>query len=283
MAVSDADHHVTIAREITKNIARDRAVIVFFADSQKLSEFEKSSHFRKFTKRECLRETQTHIEKEAVIKKATTAGQVTLSTAVFGRGTDFFCNDRKVIMKGGVHVIQTFLSLDNCEEAQIQGRTSRQGQEGSFGAILNCEDPGMSDSTSSTHAMSTCHHFGAGCHDKHSMNLDVWPLRAFLASVPALKNFPYRSCHRLSSFIHGQLLAKTQHRMIDAWSLRAFLASVYTSFKNLPYSPPSIVLFHGHSQLLPPFPRLCLKCEVCKQWHLLQSLSSSVPLAELQF
>ena len=140
LAVSDADHHVTIATEIAKQVNRARPVIVFFADTKKLGEFERSSHFRKFTKRECLRETQTHIEKQDVIKKATTAGQVTLSTAVFGRGTDFFCNDRKVIENGGVHVMQTYLSLDNCEEVQIKGRTSRQGQDGSYQLVLNTED-----------------------------------------------------------------------------------------------------------------------------------------------
>lgn len=139
VAVSDADHHVTIAREIGKKLERDRAVIVFFADSKKLQDFERF-HCRKFAKTQCLLETQTHSEKQDVIKRATTAGQVTLTTAVFARGTDFFCNDRKVIHNGGVHVIQTFLSLDICEEVQTKGRTSRQGQDGSYQLILNTED-----------------------------------------------------------------------------------------------------------------------------------------------
>jgi Mg-chelatase subunit ChlD len=37
---------------------------------------------------------------------------------------------------GGVHVIQTFLSKEKSEEIQIQGRTARQGKEGSFQMIL---------------------------------------------------------------------------------------------------------------------------------------------------
>jgi hypothetical protein len=37
-------------------------------------------------------------------------------------------------------VIQTFLSLDICEEVQTKGRTSRQGQDGSYQLILNTED-----------------------------------------------------------------------------------------------------------------------------------------------
>ena len=46
------------------------------------------------------------IEKEFVTNKAATAGQITLSTAVFGRGTDFFCKDEGLEKDGGVHIIQ---------------------------------------------------------------------------------------------------------------------------------------------------------------------------------
>ena len=41
-------------------------------------------------------------DRNYVIKKATTPGQVTIATAAFGRGTDFFCKDRKQHDKGGV-------------------------------------------------------------------------------------------------------------------------------------------------------------------------------------
>jgi len=67
-------------------------------------------------------------------------GQVTLTTAVFGRGTDFFCNDPKLRKNGGVHVLQTFFSLDKAEEVQIQGRTARQGHRGSYSLVLSVED-----------------------------------------------------------------------------------------------------------------------------------------------
>ena len=43
-----------------------------------------------------LRESQTHDAKECVIKKAATTGKTTFTTAVFGRGADFLCNDPKV-------------------------------------------------------------------------------------------------------------------------------------------------------------------------------------------
>ena len=66
----------------------------------------------------------------------TTAGQVTICSAVFGRGTDFFCKDQRVLDGGGVHIIQTFLSTERSEEIQIQGRTARQGKNGTYQIIL---------------------------------------------------------------------------------------------------------------------------------------------------
>lgn len=38
--------------------------------------------------------------------------------------------------KGGVQIIQTFLSEECCEETQIQGRTARQGKNGSYQMVL---------------------------------------------------------------------------------------------------------------------------------------------------
>ncbi len=61
---------------------------------------------------------------------------MTLATRAFGRGTDFICNDPKVLQAGGLHVLQTFLSEDESEEVQIKGRTSRQGTPGSYSMVL---------------------------------------------------------------------------------------------------------------------------------------------------
>jgi preprotein translocase subunit SecA len=54
----------------------------------------------------------------------------------FGRGTDFVCFDDEMDASGGVHVIQTFVSLDVSEEKQIKGRTARQGNQGSYSLVL---------------------------------------------------------------------------------------------------------------------------------------------------
>jgi preprotein translocase subunit SecA len=58
-----------------------------------------------------LTEDMPSTEKSFVISKAATAGQITLSTAVFGRGTDFFCKDEAVQSNGGVHIIQVRLHI----------------------------------------------------------------------------------------------------------------------------------------------------------------------------
>eukprot|EP00957_Ditylum_brightwellii_P164876 12553057-Ditylum_brightwellii.AAC.1 len=75
-------------------------------------------------------------DKYFVISKAAIAKQVIISTAVFGCSTDFFCKDETVQRNGGVHVIQSFLSEEESEEIQIQGRTARQGRKGSNQMIL---------------------------------------------------------------------------------------------------------------------------------------------------
>ena len=57
-------------------------------------------------------------------------------TSSFGRGTDFVIYDDSVKKLGGLHVIQTFLSVDASEEVQIQGRTARQGEKGSYKLMI---------------------------------------------------------------------------------------------------------------------------------------------------
>ena len=79
-------------------------------------------------------------EKDMLVKRATTSGQITLLTSAFGRGTDFVCNDHNVISSGGVHVIQTFFSEELSEEIQIMGRTARQGKDGSYNLVLLEDD-----------------------------------------------------------------------------------------------------------------------------------------------
>ena len=55
-------------------------------------------------------------EKDFVISKAATAGQITVSTAGFGRGTDFFCKDKTVQQNGGVHIFKPFCQRNKAKK-----------------------------------------------------------------------------------------------------------------------------------------------------------------------
>ena len=126
---SITDRANTLARQ-------KRAVLVFFENDERLCEFTKSAYFKKLLSKNLLVEALSSDDRNFMIKKAATKGEVTLSTAIFGRGTDFFCKDQRLLEQGGVHVIQAFLSVHKSEEVQIQGRTARQGKAGSYELCL---------------------------------------------------------------------------------------------------------------------------------------------------
>jgi len=132
------DHHRAISKEIKRMMKAERAIIVFFRDEESLHRFSESI----FVPDPCtkLEERLHESEKESIIKKAAMTRQVTLATAAFGRGCDFVCYDVRLEESGGMHVLQTFVSMDISEEEQIKGRTARQGKQGSYGMILSAED-----------------------------------------------------------------------------------------------------------------------------------------------
>ena len=139
--VNTSDYFHSITDQIKVLTKQNRAVIVFFENSRRLHEFRETSYYGKLGRhKKLLTENLSRGEKEFIISKAATAKQITISTAVFGRGTDFFCKDESVQKNGGVHVIQTFLSEEQSEEIQIQGRTARQGKKGSYEMILLASD-----------------------------------------------------------------------------------------------------------------------------------------------
>lgn len=125
-----------IANRINEAIRKERAAIVFFENDERLQEFKKSAYWRNFRHVNILSSTTSKDDRNHIIKKAATTNQITISTATFGRGTDFFCKDAKLEENNGLLVIQTFLSLEKSEEIQIQGRTARQGQKGSYCMVL---------------------------------------------------------------------------------------------------------------------------------------------------
>lgn len=87
-----------------------------------------------------MNETHSADDRNLKIKKAANKYNITLMTNSFGRGTDFILFDKTIAKMGGLHVIQTFLSVDASEEIQIQGRTARQGEKGSYKLIITSEE-----------------------------------------------------------------------------------------------------------------------------------------------
>ncbi|ETO06880.1 hypothetical protein RFI_30511 [Reticulomyxa filosa] len=140
--VDESDYFIALEKEIEdrlvgKNIGTKRAVLVFFETKKQLMEFYESSNFLPIKDNAIvMTEENSFQEKESLIKRAVTSGQVGLFTKEFGRGTDFVCRDQIVSANGGPHVIQTFLSEELSEEMQIKGRTARQGGYGSYSLIL---------------------------------------------------------------------------------------------------------------------------------------------------
>ena len=141
------EYCMDLVSEIDKRILGNkknskRALLVFFESEESLEKFFKSDNFQKY-RNSCrkLTERLTMLEKNQFIKNATRAGNISLLTKSFGRGTDFIVLDDEVevVGNGGVHVIQTFFSDDEAEEIQIKGRTARQGEQGSYSMILSLE------------------------------------------------------------------------------------------------------------------------------------------------
>jgi hypothetical protein len=137
--IVDQDHYLgTIKDEISRKLTNNtRAVLVFFESKTKLDEFANSSYCDAYNDQLLIiSEELSEKEKESYIRRATAAGQVTLLTRSFGRGTDFTCVDDTVRANSGIHVLQTFLSEEHSEETQIMGRTARQGDPGSYSMVL---------------------------------------------------------------------------------------------------------------------------------------------------
>ena len=93
---SQNDPHVAITTEGKLHTSQGRAVIIFFMDSAELEEYLATSYNGALSRWSLLKEKQSHSETEQTIERAATSGQATLTTAIFGRGTDFVCIDWKV-------------------------------------------------------------------------------------------------------------------------------------------------------------------------------------------
>lgn len=110
-----------------------RSVMVFFDSSKTLLEFYRSDVIGDLRSvAQTITEDIAGAQKDALFRKATDQGAVSLLIREYGRGTDFKCHDEAMLNAGGVHVIQAFYAPELAEEIQIKGRGARQGKEGSY-------------------------------------------------------------------------------------------------------------------------------------------------------
>lgn len=142
---SEAGHFMAIVNEIKKRQIGElegvkRAIMVFFESYECLDAFYNSTWLANLKNKVKQITTDDPADlRSGLIRQAATAGNITLLTREFGRGTDFICYDSRLDASGGVHVIQTFVSDELSEETQIKGRTARQGNKGSYSMVLSEE------------------------------------------------------------------------------------------------------------------------------------------------
>lgn len=124
---ADENWRAVLAREIRQrlvgqNVGTRRAVFVVFETGAQLQAFLDAHEYQSMRPDTLvLTETANSAEKKRIVDLASSSGQVTFFTKIFGRGTDFKVHDQIVSVNGGVHVIQTFLSEELSEEIQIKG------------------------------------------------------------------------------------------------------------------------------------------------------------------
>ena len=79
-----------------------------------------------------------------IIAEAGRLGRITVATNMAGRGTDIRLG-AGVAERGGLHVIATERNEARRIDRQLAGRCARQGERGSFEAILSLEDELLRD------------------------------------------------------------------------------------------------------------------------------------------
>ena len=134
-----AQHHVKIQELILATSQKKPhapPVLVFFETEAKMEAFAKSS----YTVGSAVMITSAETDMKFHVKQATRKGAVYLFARDHGRGIDFTCKDPDVNAAGGVHVIQTFLSMERSEEVQIRGRTARQNKKGQYSLVTLASD-----------------------------------------------------------------------------------------------------------------------------------------------
>ena len=129
--------YLSIVQSAKDKVEAGRAVVIIFGEDISRVQFI-DKHKNAFIDFQILEEKSEF--KKNIIEKATKSGMVTVISRSFARGTDFSIKDNTTASKGGVHVIQTFISESAAEHIQAEGRCARQGEQGSFEMKLLLEE-----------------------------------------------------------------------------------------------------------------------------------------------
>ena len=136
MANADAKWDAVVAEAATM-AAQGRAVLVgtrSVAASQKLGTRLAAAGFAA-----AVLNAERHEEEAAIVAEAGAAGRITVATNMAGRGTDIKLAP-SVRAAGGLHVILTEFHESARIDRQLFGRGGRQGDPGSFSAVVALDD-----------------------------------------------------------------------------------------------------------------------------------------------
>eukprot|EP00961_Rhodomonas_salina_P175252 2363926-Rhodomonas_salina.1 len=130
-----------LLQEANYVLENGRALLIVVADEKQLDKFWAEFQKRKLNHSQYeaplqLSDRLRDSVRKSVIVKAIRKYAITLMTRSYGRGTDFVCRDKGLTKNGGVHVVVTFFPVDASEDRQIQGRTCRQDDPGSYKKLL---------------------------------------------------------------------------------------------------------------------------------------------------
>ncbi len=132
------DHFDAIVADITEMRAKGRPTLVLCETIQQANELARYGSSRgvsSLTLTACQSD-----DEDFIITQAGFPGKVTIATNTAGRGTDILLQ-KETLLAGGLHVIFTYLPVNERVEQQGIGRAGRQGQPGSSRIILLVDSP----------------------------------------------------------------------------------------------------------------------------------------------
>lgn len=136
-----------VVNRITKLHGKGRPILVgthSVSASELLSEKLRGANIE----HQLLNAKQDELEAD-IVAQAGDAGRVTIATNMAGRGTDIKLSS-EVEEGGGLHVILTELHEASRIDRQLEGRSARQGDRGSFEVILSLDDSILTQSYAKT-------------------------------------------------------------------------------------------------------------------------------------